>query len=558
MDDHTGDPETEDGEVESLASQLSGVKASSVPQSPGEPAEPEPVTKTVEASEEGAAAPKPAKSQEGLAVTEAAGEEEPGELESPAEAQEEAEPGEPREARPGEPAEPEPEEPEGEGVEEEGEEEGVVAAAVVAAAAAAAEPGRKEVPSQISLQQTAAGKEDAAAARGAEREGQVEEEEESEASEEGLEARVSQKDEDKLRNLDEGLGLEPYDWSEEVQKQQEQQLRAELLEQYRALVVERGRYQRYNIYLQHKIFEALRKKKGVEAAAEAPGGDKGAEPEAPEKEQAYLRHLAVLEDLRKQEADDLRWYHNELDQLKLQCQEKVSRVDKEWRRFQALKKQVVMQAMGSCRMRGGRQVALREVEQIQALEDKKEKEMSAVRLENVQLKQSLVHFETRMRTQEDLTEGLLLIDFEQLKIENQTFNEKVEERNEELLKLRSKVTNNVQIITHVKEKLHFVDIENMCKKADLMEIEAQVARKRDILTKTKQARDGLRLDNIRLNQKCGLLGKESLLRDMEEKVDRTEVLNQRLASLKHHHAGLVLSCRGVKQKIREAKAFLPS
>ena len=120
MDDHTGDPETEDGEVESLASRLSGVKASSVPQSPVEPAEPEPVTKTVEASEEGAAAPKPAKSQEGLAVTEAAGEEGPGELESPAEAQEEAEPGEPREAGPGEPAEPEPEEPEGEGVEEEG------------------------------------------------------------------------------------------------------------------------------------------------------------------------------------------------------------------------------------------------------------------------------------------------------------------------------------------------------------------------------------------------------------------------------------------------------
>ncbi|XP_065770325.1 cilia- and flagella-associated protein 184 [Muntiacus reevesi] len=550
MDDHPGDPETEDGEVESLASRLSGVKASSVPPSPVEPAKPEPETKTVEASEEGAAAPKPAKSQEGLAVTEAAGEEGSEELESPAEAQEEAEPGKPREAGPGEPAEPEPEEPEEEGEEEEDEEE--------AAAAVAAEPGKKGVPSQVSLQQATAGKEEAAAARGTAQEGQVEEDEESEVSEEGLEARVPWKDEDELRNLDEGLAVEPHDWSEEEQKQQEQQLRAELLEQYRALVVERGRYQRYNIYLQHRIFEALRKKKGVEAATETPGGDRGAEPEASEKEQAYLRHLAILEDLRKQEADDLRWYHHELDQLKLQCQEKVSRVDKEWRRFQALKKQVVMQAMGSCRMRGGRQVALREVEQIQALEDKKEKEMSAVRLENVQLKQSLVHFETRMRTQEDLTEGLLLIDFEQLKIENQTFNEKVEERNEELLKLRHKVTNNVQIITHVKEKLHFVDIENMCKKAELMEIEAQVAQKRDILTKTKQARDGLRLDNIRLNQKCGLLGKESLLRDMEEKVDRTEVLNQRLASLKHHHAGLVLSCRGVKQKIREAKAFLPS
>jgi hypothetical protein len=63
---------------------------------------------------------------------------------------------------------------------------------------------------------------------------------------------------------------------------------------------------------------------------------------------------------------------------------------------------------------------------------------------------------------------------------------------------------------------------------------------------------------MKLNQKCGLLGKEALLRDLEEKVDKTNALNKRLESLKRHHAGLTLSCRGVKQKIREAKAFLPS
>ena len=33
-------------------------------------------------------------------------------------------------------------------------------------------------------------------------------------------------------------------------------------------------------------------------------------------------------------------------------------------------------------------------------------------------------------SQEELAEGLHLIDFEQLKIENQTYNEKIEERNE--------------------------------------------------------------------------------------------------------------------------------
>lgn len=116
----------------------------------------------------------------------------------------------------------------------------------------------------------------------------------------------------------------------------------------------------------------------------------------------------------------------------------------------------------------------------------------------------------------------------------------------------------LRLITHVKEKLDFVNLENTCKKSQLLEIEAQVALGRDILTKTKQTRDSLRIDNIKLNQKCGLLGKESLLQDMEEKVDKTNLLNRRLESLKRHHAGLTLSCRGMKQKVREAKAFLPS
>ncbi|KAK2495278.1 hypothetical protein MC885_010546 [Smutsia gigantea] len=524
--EHTEDTEGEHREAESLASRTSGTKASSGPQSPAEPAEPEP--KAVETSEGDAASDEPAVPREGQAATEAASEE--------------AEPGEPAEAGPEQPAQPEseggPEEPE----EDEWEE------------AETAEGRRKEAPPQISLPPSTTSQGEAAPVREVEREGREEEEESKESEGKGVD-RSRAKSEEELKSPDERLEDEGHEWTEEEQKLQEQQLRAELLEQYRSLMVERSRYRRYNIYLQRKIFEALRRKKGLDAA-EVP--DKGLEPEAPEKEQAYLHYLAVLEKLRKQQTVDLDWYRQELDQLKQQCQEKLSRAEKEWRGFQALKKQVVMQAMGSCWMRGGRQAALREMEQMQALEEKKEKEMSAVRLENVQLKQSLLHFETRMRAQEDLTEGLLLIDFEQLKIENQTFSEKVEERNEELLKLRNKVTNNVQIITHVKEKLNFVNLENTRKKTQLLDIEAQVALGRDILTKTKQTRDSLRIDNIKLNQKCGLLGKESLLRDMEEKVDKTSLLNRRLESLKHCHAGLTLSCRGVKQKIREAKAFLPS
>ena len=75
-----------------------------------------------------------------------------------------------------------------------------------------------------------------------------------------------------------------------------------------------------------------------------------------------------------------------------------------------------------------------------------------------------------------------LIDFEQLKIENQTLNEKIEERNEELLKLRKKTTTTVQVLTHLKEKLQFVHAENQVRKHELSDFEVELTSKRDVLT----------------------------------------------------------------------------
>lgn len=57
----------------------------------------------------------------------------------------------------------------------------------------------------------------------------------------------------------------------------------------------------------------------------------------------------------------------------------------------------------------------------------------------------LERLEATVREKEQLAEGLHLIDFEQLKIENQSLTEKIEERNEELLKLKRKITMTVQV-----------------------------------------------------------------------------------------------------------------
>ncbi len=63
-----------------------------------------------------------------------------------------------------------------------------------------------------------------------------------------------------------------------------------------------------------------------------------------------------------------------------------------------------------------------------------------------------------MFAQEQLAQGLHMIDFEQLKINNIDLNEKIEERNDDILKLRKKVTSTVQVLTHVKEKLQFLQV----------------------------------------------------------------------------------------------------
>ena len=77
--------------------------------------------------------------------------------------------------------------------------------------------------------------------------------------------------------------------------------------------------------------------------------------------------------------------------------------------------------------------------------------------------------------------------------------------------------------------------------------------KRDILSRTKQARDALRIDNQRLRQNCGLLGNESLLRDFEERKDESDDLRDKLDNLKTLHAELTLNLNGVRRKIQQAQ-----
>ncbi len=248
--------------------------------------------------------------------------------------------------------------------------------------------------------------------------------------------------------------------------QEQQETREEIVERYKAAVEERDKLQGTNNQLHHKLADYYRKRKSEEAHNQ-PLFDKASQ----EQEQRYLKYLSTIEGLRKQ-LERERWEaEKEMEELKEKCELKQAWVNEDRLRFARAKREA---AQASVWAATGRAPLAREIEAHAQREAAKELEVVAVRLENLRLKNQLKKKEQELRAKEELGEGLHMIDFEQLKIENQTYNEKIEERNEELAKLKKKINNTVQILTHVKEKLQFVFVENGRQKLNLAVYDEQV------------------------------------------------------------------------------------
>lgn len=322
--------------------------------------------------------------------------------------------------------------------------------------------------------------------------------------------------------------------------------REELITKYQSLVEERERMHNANNLLHHKLADYFRKKKSDDQQQQPALFDKSSQ----EQEQRYLKYLSNIEQLKKQIEANRLDAEMDLDEIKLRCEMREEMVEKERIAFIRLKKETGAKSIST---QTGRALTTQELQAQLEKERQKEKEVIAVRIENIKLKNQLRKREAELKAKEEFGEGLHMIDFEQLKIENQTYNEKIEERNEELMKLKKKINNTVQILTHVKEKLKFVNTENDKEKTNLTHFDENVKKNRDVLNKMKQSRDSLRMDNNKLKQNSGLLGNTILLRDFEVCVDKNDELEMRIEQLKRRHAELVLNSRGIKNKISETK-----
>ena len=161
-----------------------------------------------------------------------------------------------------------------------------------------------------------------------------------------------------------------------------------------------------------------------------------------------------------------------------------------------------------------------------------------VRLRNISLKTTLRKLEKLLRSREQLAEGLHMIDFEQLKIENQTLNEKIEERNEELAKLKRKKKTTVEILTHIREKNKFIEQANDGIRNELAGTEREIVDNRNRLTQCKHERDESKETNVDLKSQRGFATSDLLIMDFEQRKAIIENLNLTLKDLQDRQLAL--------------------
>lgn len=220
-----------------------------------------------------------------------------------------------------------------------------------------------------------------------------------------------------------------------------------------AAIEERERLQNVNTQLHHKLADYFRRKKSEDTQNQLMF-----EKSSQEQEQRYSKYLANIESLKKEMEREKIDTERKINELKYKCEVKEEMVEEERMKMTKFKKDTGLKAVYA---QNGKKLTPKEVDFYLERERQKELDVISFRIENIKLNNQLKKSEEETKQKENTGETKLeMIDFEQLKIENQTYNEKIEERNEELLKLRKKINNTVQISSHVKEKLQYVMAEN--------------------------------------------------------------------------------------------------
>eukprot|EP00762_Andalucia_godoyi_P004104 ANDGO_06257.mRNA.1 hypothetical protein len=327
--------------------------------------------------------------------------------------------------------------------------------------------------------------------------------------------------------------------------------RQSLIEKFKVLSERKELLQNTNLALHRKLAEYFAAKKSDSAGSAEITSTNAAV--SGDLEARYMRYLSQFRELHGEHERLQGEYSSLSEDMTARLEDRKAKCSEFQDSFVAFRTEIFKAAENS---RTGKPLPNSVIQGFEESLVLKEDEVSRSRLKNITYRNRLHSLESSLKQKEELAEGLHLIDFEQLKIENQTLNEKIEERNEELSKLQRKTTTTVHILTHVKEKLTFVQGDNQKLKRELADLEDQVTRVRDVLTRAKHDRDEVKVTNTKLREAMPLVGNDSLLLDFESRKERAAGLRTQINGLKEQYEQIKMEATLTTQQYRNAEQSL--
>lgn len=110
--------------------------------------------------------------------------------------------------------------------------------------------------------------------------------------------------------------------------------------------------------------------------------------------------------------------------------------------------------VGAENFRTGKTIAEKMIRYMEEKLRQKDAVVEKLRLKNATLKSQAQKIDAQLRHKEEMGDALHYIDFHQLQIENKQYVATIEERNEDLLKLKQTTGSTVQVLNSLKKKLH--------------------------------------------------------------------------------------------------------
>eukprot|EP00164_Ancoracysta_twista_P003733 GFYU01005006.1.p1 GENE.GFYU01005006.1~~GFYU01005006.1.p1 ORF type:complete len:400 (-),score=158.62 GFYU01005006.1:213-1379(-) len=175
------------------------------------------------------------------------------------------------------------------------------------------------------------------------------------------------------------------------------------------------------------------------------------------REQKYLIAINETEEIKESIEKAKKQSEQLQDNLKALIEESDVKIAEIKREAYEYKRDIVV---GAENYRTGKTIAEKVVKYMEENLRAKDALIEKLRLKNASLKTQVAKMENQLQQKEEMGEVLHVIDFDQLKIENQQYLEKIEERNNELLRLKLTTGNTVQVLNNLKKKLNNLTSES--------------------------------------------------------------------------------------------------